>query len=260
MATKTNNIEAVQENSMMPIGGFANIANIAALKDELMECCVGMEFSMDRIKMPSGVSKFFTVPGDGEDEQQVTEIVGIILHSHPSYAFYRTAYQGGSNPPDCGSFDGKTGIGNPGGNCRECPHNRFGSGGDGQGKACQNRKMLYILQEGELLPMMLSLPVGSVRKFEDFVKLWFAKHLKFPHHFVTRITLKKAHSSTTNRDFSQAVFQRVRDLTEEEKAATAPLVKQMRDYAANLTAASLIPLDEENLVDPETGEIIPALK
>lgn len=259
MATKTNNELATVESGVRT-GGFANVAQMAALKEELMECCVGMEFSMDRIKMPSGVSKFFIVPGDGEEEQQVSEIVGIVLHSHPSFAYYTTSYQGGSNPPDCGSFDGKTGIGNPGGSCRECIHNRFGSGGDGQGKACQNRKMLYILQEGELLPMMLSLPVGSVRKFEDFVKLWFAKHMKLPHQFVTKITLKKAHSNTTNRDFSQAVFQRVRDLTDEEKAATAPYVQQVRGYAKNLTTASLIPVDEDNFVDPETGELIPALK
>jgi len=259
MATKTNN-EVATVNHDTQIGGFANLAQMATLKDELMDCCAGIEFTMDRIKMPSGVSKYFTVPGDGEEEQQVTEISGIVLHSHPAYAYYTTSYQGGSNPPDCGSFDGKMGMGNPGGDCRECPHNRYGSGGDGQGKACQNRRMLYILQEGELLPMMLSLPVGSVRKFEDFVKLWFAKHMKLPHQFVTKITLKKAHSSTTNRDFSQAVFQRVRDLTDEEKAATAPLVQQMREYAANLNTASLIPVDEDTLVDPETGEIIPTIK
>lgn len=258
MATKTNELATI--NNEVQAGGFANLAQMAALKDELMECCVGMEFSMDRIKMPSGVSKFFTVPGDGEEEQQVTEIIGIVLHSHPSFAYYTTSYQGGSTPPDCGSFDGKVGVGKPGGNCADCPNNRFGSGDEGQGKACSNRKMLYILQEGELLPMMLSLPVGSVRKFEDFVKLWFAKHMKLPHQFVTKITLKKAYSKTSKRDFSQAVFQRVRDLTDEEKAATAPLVKQVREYAKNLSTANLIPMDEDTLVDPETGEIIPALK
>jgi len=143
MATKTNNEVATVETV-----GFSNIARLTDLKSELMECCVGMEFSMDRIKMPSGVSKFFTVPADSEEEQQVSEIVGIILHSHPSFAYYTTTYQGGSNPPDCGSLDGKQGVGNPGGDCRKCPHNRFGSGTEGgQGKACQNRKMLYILQD-----------------------------------------------------------------------------------------------------------------
>ena len=80
MATKTNNEVATVETV-----GFSNIARLTDLKSELMECCVGMEFSMDRIKMPSGVSKFFTVPADGAEEQQVAEIVGIILHSHPSF-------------------------------------------------------------------------------------------------------------------------------------------------------------------------------
>lgn len=34
----------------------------------------------------------------------------------------------------------------------------------------------------------------------------------------------------------------------------------MREYAKNLTTATLIPVDEEIFVDTETGEIIPALK
>ena len=254
MSTKVNEVISHEQ------GGFANLAKFGELKNELLECCVGMEFSMDKIKMPSGVSKFFTIPGDSEEEQQVSEITGIILHSHPAFAYYKTTYQGGSNPPDCYSFSGKQGIGDPGGVCIECINNKFGSGAEGQGKACQNRKMLYILQEGELLPMTLSLPVGSVKKFEDYVKLHFAKNLKLPHQIVTKISLRKAHSRVNNRDFTQTVFQRVRDLNEAETAAIAPLIKQIREYAANLNLTSLIPVDDEIFVDPETGEVIPTLK
>ena len=50
---------------------------------------------------------------------------------------------GGSNPPDCGSFDGITGTGTPGGICKNCPFNQFGSG-EGKSKACKNRRMLYL--------------------------------------------------------------------------------------------------------------------
>ena len=50
------------------------------------------------------------------------------------------------------SFDGVTGIGNPGGNCQNCPYNKFGSG-EGQSKLCKNKRMLYMLREGELFPI-----------------------------------------------------------------------------------------------------------
>lgn len=58
--------------------------------------------------------------------------------------------------------------------------------------------------------------------------------------------------------FSQAVFSFERMLTAEERNAVAGVSETVKAYAANLTPASLI--DDEPLVDPETGEIIEPLK
>ena len=186
--------------------------------------------------------------------------------------YYRTKYTGGKNPPDCGSFDGVKGIGTPGGNCQNCPFNRFGSG-EGQSKMCKNKRMLYILLEGELFPLTLSLPTGSLRSFTNYVKSQLSRARKL-NQIVTKITLKKA-TNASGLEFSQAVFSFVRmlnadecaavaDVTEtvkvnaDECAAVADVTETVKEYAANLTTASLA--EDEPMIDPETGEVIEPLK
>lgn len=239
-------------------GGFAALEGLDILNEALADDCQGLDFSFDRIKIPSGGSTAFEVPGDDEEDTQMAkDITGVILFNHPAYAFYTDKYTGGSNPPDCGSFDGVTGIGNPGGACASCPHNQFGSG-EGQSKACKNRRLIYILQEGELFPMMLSLPTGSLKEFTKYVKRQLSKGRKL-NQVVTKVSLKKA-TSSSGIAFSQAVFSFVRSLDDAEKVTMATMTDQVKKYASNLTTSVLIeePIDEP-MVDPETGEIIQPL-
>jgi hypothetical protein len=63
--------------------------------------------------------------------------------------------------------DGITGTGNPGGSCSDCPFNQFGSDG-GKGKACKNMKLLYILTEGNMLPLVVSLPPSSLSAYRKY--------------------------------------------------------------------------------------------
>ena len=241
----------------MTKGGFAALANISVM-DDAAEDLAGLEFSFDRIKMPSGGSTTFEIPdGNGEETTTVKEITGVILLHHPAFAYYREKYSGGSNPPDCGSFDGVNGIGDPGGKCANCPLNRYGSG-DGQGKACKNRRMIYILMEGELFPMVLSLPTGSLREFTNYIKRQLSKGKKL-NRIVTRITLKKA-SNSSGITFSQAVFAPVRVLTDEENAALEKVIETVKSYAANLTVNELAVEEDLPFVDTETGEILEPLK
>ena len=238
--------------------GFAALAGLDILQEALADDCQGLDFTFDRIKIPAGGSTAFEVPGDDdEDTTMAKEITGVILFNHPAYAYYTEKYAGGSNPPDCGSFDGVTGTGNPGGTCANCHYNQFGSG-EGQSKACKNRRLIYILQEGELFPMVLSLPTGSLKKFTKYVKRQLSKGRKL-NQVVTKISLKKA-TSSTGIAFSQAVFSFVRVLDDAEKTAMATMTEQVKSYAANLTTAALAEVtQDESMVDPETGEIIEPL-
>lgn len=236
--------------------GFAALANRDAINEAMMDDCQGLEFSFDRVKLPAGGGTAFEIPSAGGDEYEMAkDITGVIVYHHPSFAYYKDKFSGGSNPPDCGSFDGVTGIGNPGGSCATCPYNKFGSG-DGQSKLCKNKRMLYILREGEIFPITLSLPTGSLKSFTNYVKGQLTRGRKL-NQVVTKITLKKA-SNASGINFSQAVFSCERMLNADERAGIMATTETVKAYAANLTPASYV--DDEIPVDPETGEVIMPLK
>ena len=253
MPDKKNNSTEVAETK-----GFAALEGLEILRDALADDCQGLDFAFDKIKIPAGGSTAFEMPGeDADDTQMAKDITGVILYNHPAYAYYTEKYTGGSNPPDCGSFDGVTGTGTPGGSCANCPYNQFGSG-EGQSKACKNRRLLYVLLEGEWFPMVVSLPTGSLKEFTKYVKRQLSKGRKLSQ-VVTKISLKKATNSSGNA-YSQAVFSFVRVLDDDEKVSMAKMTEQAKNYAANLTTAVFVDSTQnEAMVDPETGEVIEPL-
>ena len=226
--------------------GFTALANNNLLEEAMTDEYAGLEFSIDRVKLPAGGGTAFEVPAeDGEDTEMVKDITGVILYNHPAFAYYASAFTGGHAAPDCSSIDGVTGVGMPGGDCRTCPFNKFGSG-DGQSKLCKNKRMLYILREGELFPVALSLPV----------KRQLTKGRKISQ-IVTKISLKKA-TSAAGIAYSQAVFTFERVLSPEEIAAVSGVAESCKAYAANLSPAEFSDEDVP-FVDAETGEIMEAL-
>ncbi len=253
-----NHVAENEETTAVVTGGFAMLANAGAL-GSVSEDLAGLELTFDRIKIPAGGSTAFEIPdGDGDDTTMVKDITGVILLHHPAYAYYTEKYAGGSNPPDCGSFDGVAGVGNPGGSCSKCMYNQFGSG-DGQSKACKNRRMIYILMEGEIFPMVLSLPTGSLKEFTKYLKRQLSKGRKL-NQIVTKISLKKA-TSGSGIAFSQAVFAFDRVLRPEEKTAITAVTESVKAYAANLTSADFVAVEEDvPFVDAPTGEVMEPLK
>lgn len=218
-----------------------------AMSDEM----AGMSLSFDRIKIPSGGGTVFEVPGDAPGETDaVKEFSGVILYHHPLFSYYRERFSGGNEAPDCGSYDGVIGVGNPGGPCAQCPLNQFGSGENG-GKACKNKRRIYILREGELIPMVLTLPTGSMKEFSVYIKRLLAKG-RMSSTVVTRFSLKK----TTNVGgiaYSQAQFSKGRSLTDKELAFIETVVEQVKRFAVH------VGYEEEDVaqeINPFTGEIL----
>ena len=94
-----------ESTEMTVNGGFSELSNMNFLVEAMNDECAGLEFSLDRVKIPSGGMTAFEVPtGDGESSELQKEIECVILLSHPANAYYRDVYKGGSNPPDCGSL------------------------------------------------------------------------------------------------------------------------------------------------------------
>lgn len=252
MAKKNPNVQ--ESAALAPTSGYAALA-ANDLMAELQEDLTGLTLRYDRIKIPSANSPVFEVPGEEGEPEMAQEVRGVIILQHPANSYYKEQYTGGSNPPDCGSYDGITGS--TGQECATCPYNVFGSG-QGQSKACKNKRMLYLLPEGELFPQMFCLPTGSLKEFSQYLKRQLSKSRRLSQ-VVTKISLKKA-TSSGGIAYSQCVFTCERVLDAAEQAAIAPVIEQAKAYAASLTVAQMAQITEDDqMVDPATGEVIEAL-
>lgn len=218
--------------------GFCVSANLGEVFAEEMD---GLTPSFERIKIPAGGGLAFEVPGDNPDSPDlVKEFSAVILYHHPINCYYEEEYTGGNNPPDCGSMDGHIGIEAASGeikNCAECEFSKFGSGKNGA-KACKQKRRIYLLREGEVLPIILSLPTGSLGEFSKYIMRLLSKGKK-TNGVVTKFSLKKAQNSG-GINYSQAVFVAERPLTEEEYANIAALSEQVKAMATKVS-----PLEEE---------------
>ncbi len=223
------------------------------LSDALSEELSGLSGAFERIKIPAGGMTVFEIPGENPDSPEtVREFSSVILYQHPLHSYYSDKYTGGSNPPDCGSFDGVVGTGNPGGECARCQFNKFGSGENGA-KACKNRRRIYLLREGEIFPMILSLPTSSLKDFSRYIMRLLTRGKK-SNAIVTRFTLKKA-TSNSGIAYSQAQFSVDRTLTDEEYALISKLTGQVKAYSVHVGYDNEAPADAAANVDAETGEI-----
>lgn len=246
---KNTDITTINNSGFLALKDF----NFSDIVSEEMD---GLSASFERIKIPAGGMTVFEIPGDDPDEPEtVKEFSAVILYHHPLFAYYKDKYTGGSNPPDCGSFDGVIGEGTPGGECAKCPYNQFGSGDNGS-KACKNRRRIYLLREGEIFPMILSLPTGSLKDFSRYLMRQLSKGNK-SNSIVTRFTLKKA-TNNSGIAYSQAQFAVDRKLTAEEYKLVCVMSEQVKAFQ------NTVGYDTEEAVsvnvDPETGEVVEPLK
>src|SRR5690606_22849787 len=139
-------------------------------REAMMEELEGLELTFDRVKIPSGGGLAFEIPLDDDEVDTVKEIVGVIVDHHRVNAYWPSAFSG---------QEGKTGVALPGSevswagreqSCAPCPLNQWGSDeGGGGGKACKNMVRLYILREGDVFPLMLTLPPTSIKNWSNYL-------------------------------------------------------------------------------------------
>lgn len=112
---------------------------------------------------------------DDEDEP-ASNIQVIILDANPNLSknYYESEYEEGSTAsPDCFSEDGKfpsAEVEAPQAkSCATCPHNAWGSGKAGRGKACQDSRRLAIApSDNPEEPMLLRVPPASLKGLREF--------------------------------------------------------------------------------------------
>lgn len=226
------------ETKDLAVYGAADV-DLAAIFAEEMD---GLTPSFDRIKIPAGGGIAYEIPGDDpESPDTVKEFKAVILYHHPINSYYAEKYTGGNNPPDCASMDGHKGLDSETGevkNCADCDFNKFGSGEDGKGKACKQKRRIYLLRENEVLPTLLSLPTGSLGEYGKFVFRLLTKGKK-ANSVVTKFSLKKAQNSG-GINYSQALFAVERDLSPDEFSNIERMSAQVKAMASNAT-----PIEED---------------
>ncbi|WP_026486825.1 hypothetical protein [Caldanaerobius polysaccharolyticus] len=230
-----------------------NEFTLPALNNDMGEAMAeemdGLPTSFDRVKIPTGGGLTFEIPGDDPNNPDIAkEIVGVIVDHHPINAYWKEKFEGQNNPPDCSSLDGKRGIGVPGGNCKNCPYNQFGSAADGKGKACKNMHRVYILRSGEAFPLLLTLPPTSIKPFADYLaKRIITKGLR-SYGVITKITLKKA-TNNSGIVYSQAQFQL-------ESILDQNLVEQLKAYSQGIKATTRqIDIEDSDVIEVENPQI-----
>lgn len=203
---------------------------------------------LDRIVIPSGGGTAWEVP----DEDPSRYVEGVIVHRQPTRSFwFKGRGEDGEEdgPPDCYSGDAKVGVGvfgpgsesNPTGACATCPMNVFGSSerGSGNGKACKEQMQVFMLQEGGVLPIQLSLPPTSLKPFRKYMTRLASKGKSY-YAVITRLGLLK--TTGGGQTYSVVDPSKVGDLAPEEVAAARGYGVTMKMYleqAAEARAAAV---------------------
>ena len=223
--------------------------DMQAIKDALGP---GESLSVDlleRAKWPTGGAQFFEIG----TRAPAKEIEGVLISRQPVRVYWRVKYgsDGGGNPPDCYSMDNETGHGDNGEpgpvhDCQTCPLSEWGTatndkGEPAAGKACRQVTRLFMVEGGNMLPMLVPVPPSSYKDAQTYVLRLASRRTPY-HAVVTKIGLKQE-KSKGGVTYSRATFETVRDLDDAERVQ----VQAYRD--------SILPfLNALSVVDVESRE------
>lgn len=238
------------QNNLAEIGKDFSNFNLPVIIDgsdftseELADEMDGLHLNFQRVKIPAGGSLQFELPGDDpENPEYARTLEGVIIYNHAANAFWAEGNEEDENEtPLCSAVDGKLGCGEPGGDCITCALNKFGSGENGKGKACKNTRVLYLLCDGEFMPMQITLPPTSIKPFNDFYNIAFATRRRGICGSVVSIGLKRVDNGSNT--YSIATFKKLYDFSGEKLSqskaysesfkAQIKTLNQMRAAAGN---------------------------
>lgn len=251
------NTGAVQTGALSPMELFklpTAIEEATFSNEDLAEDMDGLSLFFQRVKIPSGGGLQFEIPGsDPESPDYTKTLQGVILYNHSAGGYWLEGDEySDDKSPLCSSVDGKVGVGDPGGSCAICKLNEFGSGKGGKGKACKNMRVLYLLQDGEFLPIQLNLSPTSIRPFTDFYNMAFASKRRATFGSVVEIGLKRADNGTNV--YSVATFKKLYDFSGEKLAQVKVCSESFREQIKTMLlqrAADTEIIAEDIYSDPD---------
>ncbi len=154
------------------------------------------ENDLVHVKNPGGGALAFEVAAAGVKPEYLTEIIGIPLTIQPKRTLWADKSIGSGERPVCSSNDLVRGklrvddnkqldipdtilkIAMPGageGKCANCHFNKWDTAIDAKGqptkgKRCSESKVVYLLRLGDVLPMKITIPSGSLGTFNAAIK------------------------------------------------------------------------------------------
>lgn len=192
-----------------------------------------------------GKRTIVTRPDDDEAPANYVEVVFIKSNPAMSKVYYNKGYEEGSVArPDCSSNEGirpDAGVPSPQSeSCATCPHNVFGSGANGKGKACQDTRRLALAALSSLdNPMLLRIPPGSFKNLVKYATFLQQRGVKSMTAVLTRVKFDAAEATP------KLVFEPRGVLAEE----TLTLVREIARTDLVQQIVGLQPVDRDE--DPE---------
>ena len=161
---------------------------------------------LSRVTVPSQGVTTWTIP-TVEGEKQQKHIEGIIVLTQSVRAYWKESFDdsGGGSPPDCVARDGLTGVGDPGGDCLKCELSQWQSDKKKRGKACSEARLIYLLTQDQILPMVIKVPATSLANARKYL-FGLTSVRKAVHSVYTRLSLE-ADKNVDGIKFSKITFE-----------------------------------------------------
>lgn len=203
------------------------------------------EFDLSRIKIPTGGGIQWPVSSLEEGDKFEADIEGVIelVRQTRGYHSQPISEGMGNQPPDCSSPDGVNGIGNPGGNCGQCPFSKYGSASGGRGQACKQTSQVFVLRGSLLLPEVFSLPPTSLKSVRQYLLKLTAQGLPY-YAVVTGFSLERT-KNALGIAYSRAVLRFVRRLSQEELSRARQYHEMLRPLVQNMLL-DIVPTDAQD--------------
>lgn len=171
-----------------------------------------------------------TNPDDPDSPASSIQVVLVKASKNVSKVYYDHEYEEGSQEkPTCTSVNGET----PDADCQDkqaescavCPHNVWGSGRNGKGKACADVRRVAVAPSGQLNdPMLLRVPPASLRPLAEYGTMLAKRGLPY-NAVVTKIKFDPTESSpklmlSPVGILSQEDYQQVLEVAESDVVAS----------------------------------------
>lgn len=183
---------------------------------------------MIRLKMPAAGATTWSVP-TVEGIASMPSIKAIIAVASDCRGYWPDAYSG-ATPPQCSSVDGLVGVGDPGGQCDQCPLSKWNRDRTlpvaEQKPKCKQMKRLFLFVEGRRIPMMLTLSPTSLRSCREYLVALLDSNIPC-YGVVTEIGLEQE-KNAAGIAYSAATFRMDSRLSPEQTERAGVLAKSLR--------------------------------